>query len=84
MNINPAYQAGELRYALEKVDVKTLVVAKNFRNTNLVDTLSQLVPQLDPNQTPNHLENTNKLLVSSNLTPSLERVIVMSDEPQHK
>jgi hypothetical protein len=84
VNINPAYQAGELRYALEKVDVKTLVVAKNFRNTNLVDTLSQLVPQLDPNQTPNHLENTNKLLVSSNLTPSLERVIVMSDEPQHK
>ena len=84
MNINPAYQAGELRYALEKVGVKTLVVAKNFRNTNLVDTLSQLVPQLDPNQTPNHLENTNKLLVSSNLTPSLERVIVMSDEPQHK
>ena len=84
MNINPAYQAGELRYALEKVGVKTLVVAKNFRNTNLVNTLSQLVPQLDPNQTPNHLENTNKLLVSSNLTPSLERVIVMSDEPQHK
>ena len=84
MNINPAYQAGELRYALEKVGVKTLVVAKNFRNTNLVDTLSQLVPQLDPNQTPNHLENTNKLLVSSNLTPSLERVIVMSDEPQYK
>ena len=84
MNINPAYQAGELRYALEKVGVKTLVVAKNFRNTNLVDTLSQLVPQLDPNQTTNHLENTNKLLVSSNLTPSLERVIVMSDEPQHK
>jgi fatty-acyl-CoA synthase len=84
VNINPAYQAGELRYALEKVGVKTLVVAKNFRNTNLVDTLSQLVPQLDPNQTPNHLENTNKLLVSSNLTPSLERVIVMSDEPQHK
>lgn len=84
MNINPAYQAGELRYALEKVGVKTLVVAKNFRNTNLVDTLSQLVPQLDPNQTPNHLENTNQLLVSSNLTPSLERVIVMSDEPQYK
>ena len=84
MNINPAYQAGELRYALEKVGVKTLVVAKKFRNTNLVDTLSQLVPQLDPNQTPNHLENTNKLLVSSNLTPSLERVIVMSDEPQFK
>jgi fatty-acyl-CoA synthase len=84
VNINPAYQAGELRYALEKVGVKTLVVAKKFRNTNLVDTLSQLVPQLDPNQTPNHLENTNQLLVSSNLTPSLERVIVMSDEPQHK
>ena len=84
MNINPAYQDGELRYALEKVGVKTLVVAKNFRNTNLVDTLSQLVPQLDPNQTPNHLENTNQLLVSSNLTPSLERVIVMSDEPQYK
>jgi fatty-acyl-CoA synthase len=84
VNINPAYQAGELRYALEKVGVKTLVVAKKFRNTNLVDTLSQLVPQLDPNQTPNHLENTNKLLVSSNLTPSLERVIVMSDEPQFK
>jgi fatty-acyl-CoA synthase len=84
VNINPAYQAGELRYALEKVGVKTLVVAKNFRNTNLVDTLSQLVPQLDPNQTPNHLENTNQLLVSSNLTPSLERVIVMSDEPQYK
>jgi fatty-acyl-CoA synthase len=82
VNINPAYQAGELRYALEKVGVKALVVAKNFRNTNLMDTLSQLVPQLDPNRAANEFENT--LYVSSSLIPSLERVIVMSDEPQHK
>ena len=82
MNINPAYQAGELRYALEKVGVKALVVAKKFRNTNLIHVLSQLVPQLDPNSIGNKFDDN--FLVSSSLIPSLERVIVMSDEPQNR
>ncbi|XP_046450152.1 medium-chain acyl-CoA ligase ACSF2, mitochondrial-like [Daphnia pulex] len=83
VNINPAYQTEELRYALEKVGVKALVVAKHFRNTNLMDILSQLVPQLDHNRNTNQLEDTKKLIVSSSLIPTLERVIVMSDEHQN-
>ncbi|XP_046641888.1 medium-chain acyl-CoA ligase ACSF2, mitochondrial-like [Daphnia pulicaria] len=83
VNINPAYQTEELRYALEKVGVKALVVAKHFRNTNLMDILSQLVPQLDPNRNTNQLEDTKQLIVSSSLIPTLERVIVMSDEHQN-
>ncbi|XP_046641884.1 medium-chain acyl-CoA ligase ACSF2, mitochondrial-like [Daphnia pulicaria] len=83
VNINPAYQAEELRYVLEKVGVKALVVAKHFRNTNLMDILSQLVPQLDPNRNTNQHEDTQKPLVSCYLIPTLERVIVMSDEPQN-
>ena len=82
MNINPAYQAEELRYALEKVNVKALVVAKHFRSTNLMDILSQLVPQLDPDRKANQLGDTN--LVSSSLVSTLEKVIVMSDEPSNK
>ncbi|XP_046450150.1 medium-chain acyl-CoA ligase ACSF2, mitochondrial-like [Daphnia pulex] len=83
VNINPAYQAEELRYVLEKVGVKALVVAKHFRNTNLMDILSQLVPQLDPNRNTNQLVDTQKLLVSCSLIPTLERVIVMAEEPQN-
>lgn len=84
MNVNPAYQATELRYALEKVEVKALVMAKTFRNTDLVNILSQLVPQLDPRDTTNHLVSTDGTRVSSSPVPSLERVIVLSEEPQNR
>ncbi len=77
MNINPAYQTNELQYALEKVGVKALVVAKTFRNKNLLDILSQLIPQLDQENQQHPADND---IISSSLTPSLERVIILSDE----
>ena len=81
MNINPAYKASELRYALEKVGVRALVVAKSFRNQNLLDILTQLIPQLE-NENQQHF--TDKGIISSALIPSLERVIVLSDKPQKR
>ncbi|KZS12301.1 Long-chain fatty acid transport protein 6 [Daphnia magna] len=82
VNVNPAYQAGELRYALEKVEVKALVAAKTFRNTDLIDILSKLVPQLDRQGATDNVSN-GELRVTSDAVPSLERVVVLSDEPQN-
>lgn len=83
VNVNPAYQAGELRYALEKVEVKALVAAKTFRNTDLIDILSKLVPQLDRQGATDNVSN-GELRVTSDAVPSLERVVVLSDEPQNR
>lgn len=84
MNVNPACQAGELRYALDKVRVKALVVAKAFRKTNLMDILGQIVPQLDASRTAYQQELVNYPLVSSSRVPSLRRVIVMSNQLQNR
>ena len=85
MNINPAYQASELRYALGIVGIKALVVAKTFRNKNLLEILSQLVPEIDdPNRNGKQQDSINKAIVSSPVIPNLERVIVLSDESQNR
>lgn len=83
VNVNPAYQASELRYALDIAGVKALVVAKTFRNKNLLEILSQLVPELGRNE--NKQDSTNKTIPTTRpAIPSLEKVIVLSDEPQNR
>ena len=76
MNINPAYRSTELRYALNKVEVKALVVADNFRNQSLPAILNELIPQTERTPTEN--------VVSSPQIPSLQKVITLSEQPQQR
>ena len=46
VNINPAYRLRELEYALRQSGVSILVLARRFRNTDYVDLLTQLAPEL--------------------------------------
>ena len=46
VNINPAYRAFELEYALTKVGCKALVLAPAFKTSNYVQMLQDLAPEL--------------------------------------
>ncbi len=46
VNINPAYQATELKYALNKVDCKVLVTQKLFKKSNYIDILDSIAPEI--------------------------------------
>ncbi len=47
VNINPAYRARELAYALERSEVQGLLVIPAFRSSDYVAMLSELLPELD-------------------------------------
>jgi fatty-acyl-CoA synthase len=46
VNINPAYRAGELEYALNKVGCRALVIATAFKSSDYVGMLMALAPEL--------------------------------------
>lgn len=46
VNINPAYRIGELEYALNKVECKSIVIAQQFKSSNYVEMLNKLAPEL--------------------------------------
>jgi len=46
VNINPAYRAHELEYALNKVGCKALILAAGFRDNDYLATLRALAPEL--------------------------------------
>jgi fatty-acyl-CoA synthase len=45
VNINPAYRASELEYALNQSGVKLLLMSKGFRATSYVDIIEQVRPR---------------------------------------
>ena len=47
VNINPAYRASELAYALNKVACTALVMAPALKTSNCIDILRSLAPELD-------------------------------------
>ena len=47
VNINPAYRALELEYALNKVECRALVTADRFRSSDYIAMLRTLAPELD-------------------------------------
>lgn len=65
----------ELRYALNKVGIKGLVVAESFKDCNYYSILNEAVPEIKD-------FNENDL-ISSHLVPSLKSVVIMSDQ-SHK
>ncbi len=46
VNINPAYRLVELEYALNKVQCKALITAREFKGSNYVEMLTNLAPEL--------------------------------------
>nr|CAD7202508.1 unnamed protein product [Timema douglasi] len=71
VNINPAYQSPELRYCINKVGLKALVMADTSKTQNFHQILSQVSPELGKAR-PGRL--------SSESVPSLKSVIVMTDQ----
>ena len=47
VNINPAYRRHELEYALNKVGVKALITARQFKSSDYVGMLRDMAPELD-------------------------------------
>ncbi|MDX5436134.1 MAG: AMP-binding protein [Pontibacter sp.] len=44
VNINPAYKVNDLQYALRQSQIKLLIAAPNFRQTNYVEMLEEIRP----------------------------------------
>uniref|UniRef100_A0A914Z375 Medium-chain acyl-CoA ligase ACSF2, mitochondrial n=1 Tax=Panagrolaimus superbus TaxID=310955 RepID=A0A914Z375_9BILA len=46
VNINPAYQSNELRFALHKVEVKALITPPKHKSSNYYRTLCEIIPEM--------------------------------------
>lgn len=71
VNINPSYQPLELKYALNKVGIKTLVAAESFKNLDYFSILNEAVPEIKETQEMD--------FIKSREVPTLESVIMISD-----
>jgi fatty-acyl-CoA synthase len=47
VNVNPAYRAAELEYALDKVGCRALITAPRFRTSDYLAILRSIAPELD-------------------------------------
>lgn len=72
VNINPAYRTSELEYALNKVGVKALILAPQFKSLAYVDMLQELAPEM--------AESVPGRLRAARL-PSLRTVIQLGPAP---
>jgi fatty-acyl-CoA synthase len=72
VNINPAYRKGELKYTLEKVACKALILAGKFKSSDYVAMLNDLDPQIASSE-------PGRLGVPG--LPALKTLIVISEEP---
>ena len=72
VNINPAYKGTELEYCINKVDLKCLIFATQFKSSAYAQTILNLCPEL-VEQKPGHL-HLKKL-------PSLRVLVQISDTP---
>jgi fatty-acyl-CoA synthase len=72
VNINPAYRRHELEYALNKVGVKALITARQFKSSDYIAMLRDLAPELDASA-PGRLR--------AKRLPELSTVIQLGAEP---
>ncbi|KAK7082677.1 Acyl-CoA synthetase member 2 mitochondrial [Halocaridina rubra] len=71
VNINPMYQANELKFCLNEVSVKALVCDESFKTTNYYQMLCQVAPELS---------NSVKGEFQSKTLPSLKTIIMMTNQ----
>ncbi|XP_041456369.1 medium-chain acyl-CoA ligase ACSF2, mitochondrial-like isoform X2 [Lytechinus variegatus] len=72
VNLNPAYQAKDIEYALRKVGVKVLVAARPFKIQNYYNILNEVCPEL---------ETSSPGTLKSKRLPDLKSIIMMGEEP---
>ena len=72
VNINPAYKGTELEYCINKVDLKCLIFATQFKSSAYAQTILDLCPEI-VEQKPGHL-HLKKL-------PSLRVLVQISETP---
>ena len=72
VNINPAYKGTELEYCINKVDLKCLIFATQFKSSAYAQTILDLCPEL-VEQKPGHLHLKN--------LPSLRILVQISETP---
>src|SRR4051794_38461545 len=72
VNINPAYRAGELQYALCQSDVRGLALVDAFKSSNYFAMLNEVCPELAPSR-PTQLR--------SEVFPKLQCVISLRGGP---
>ncbi|UCE76923.1 MAG: AMP-binding protein, partial [Gammaproteobacteria bacterium] len=74
-NINPAYRARELAYALQRSEVQGLFITPRFRSSDYVQMLLELIPEL---------ERAHADRLASQAFPLLRRVVVYDPaDPAH-
>lgn len=74
VNVNPAFQTDDLEYALNKVEIKTLIMPESFSHSHYVDIVRHLIPELGRDGTTN---------VNSEKVPHLKHVVVCGTK-KHK
>ncbi len=72
VNINPAYRAHELAYALNHVGCRALVLPRRFKTSHYLDVLVELAPELG---------DAAAGCLRAQRLPALREVIVLDDEP---
>jgi fatty-acyl-CoA synthase len=72
VNINPAYRARELEYALNQSGINVLIAARHFRTTDYVAMLQRLLPELKTTGFSGRLQTRG--------VPSLRHVIYLSHD----
>jgi fatty-acyl-CoA synthase len=61
----------ELRYALNKVGIKTLVAAESFKNRDYYSILNEAVPEIKETKEMDYIKSSG--------VPTLRNVIMISD-----
>lgn len=62
----------ELKYALKKVGIKTLIAAESFKNRDYYSILNEAVPEIK--------ETEQRNPIKSREIPSLQSVVMISDQ----
>jgi len=72
VNINPAYKTTELEYALNKVTIKGLILAREFKTSAYVEMLQEIAPEM-ASATPGQIQAAR--------VPTLSHVIQLGPDP---
>jgi acyl-CoA synthetase (AMP-forming)/AMP-acid ligase II len=74
VNLNPAYRAGELKFAIRKAGCKAIFMARSFKSSDYLDMMLQVAPELATCE-PGALH--------AEQLPTLRTVIVFDDGPAY-
>ena len=73
VNVNPAFQQSELKYCLQKVGIKTLVIAERFKSSDYVKIVKDVVPEIDFASNPLDLGHVADF-------PNLKNIVIIGDK----